>query len=130
MRNMFMSASMFNQDISYWNVELVTQYNGFMTNSGILLYNVPLKFIPEDAIYVTIYNAANFEGDFLILPPGDYEDNWLAPRGFNDHINSINVPSGLQATVYGENWGGTQATYTSDAASVINSISSIRVRII
>jgi hypothetical protein len=82
------------------------------------------------ATEVTIYNAANFEGDFIILPPGDYGDNFLASNGFNDNINSIRVPSGVQATVYDNQFSGTQATYTSDAAIVMNSISSIRVRII
>ena len=64
-----------------------------------------------------------------VLAAGDYNDEALANLGLNDHIKSIIIPQGftVQAWLSGDLAGTIAATYTSNVAQTISSISSLRI---
>jgi hypothetical protein len=51
----------------------------------------------------------------------------LANLGLNDHVKSIRIPQGFTVQAWNNNFSGTTATYTSDVAQTINSVSSLRI---
>ena len=71
---------------------------------------------------VSVYQHGNFGGYFAELPPGEYTLSDLRALGIeNDDLSSIQVPAGLQATVYQhDNFGGASQVYTSDANLAVN----------
>jgi hypothetical protein len=80
---------------------------------------------------VTLYNEANY-GSYpnfapLVLDQGDYDDNYFASKMFNDSIRSMKIPAGYTVTVYEHNFSGESATYNSNQASVLPSISSVKI---
>ena len=77
---------------------------------------------------VIIYSGNNYTGSYLELDTGNYADNWLAPRGFNDNIGSIIIPQGFSVNVWSNNFSGTGATYTSNISiTTVASISSLEI---
>ncbi|MCP4714056.1 MAG: hypothetical protein GY868_02980 [Deltaproteobacteria bacterium] len=71
---------------------------------------------------VAVYQHTGFGGYFAELAPGAYTLSDLRLLGIaNDDLSSIQVPAGMQATVYQhDNFGGAAQVYTSDADLIVN----------
>ena len=90
--------------------------------------NVAIIDASSSLAKVIIYSGNNYTGSYLELDTGNYADNWLAPRGFNDNIGSIIIPQGFSVKVWSNNFGGTSATYTSNISiTTVESISSLEI---
>lgn len=89
---------------------------------------------------VTVFAAPNFEENSLsyspyLLTPNVYDYYSLNSIGISDNINSIRIPRGFTVKAWYNNIGNAQnpdlltpdATYTSDTAETIGSISSVIV---
>jgi hypothetical protein len=80
---------------------------------------------------VTFYNEADY-GSYpnfrpLTLDVGEYNEEFFASKMFKDNIGSIKIPHGYEVTVYQNNFSGDSAIYDSNQASVISSISSVKI---
>jgi hypothetical protein len=101
------------------------------------LINAYEKTDPSDIVAptgVTVFVEPNYvapsfgwQNPSYVLVPGDHGDVALANLGLNDHVKSIRIPQGFTVQVWNNNFSGTTATYTSDVAQTINSVSSLRI---
>lgn len=80
---------------------------------------------------VTLFSAANYTNlpgyKPLVLDVGDYGDEYLATKGYNDNLESLLIPHGYDVIVYKDNFFGEYSTYSSDTSAVMFSTSSLRV---